>query len=53
LGNLNVNSLEEMVDDRKLESALKASNAEAIYENLRPITLGLWLKSVEMSRGIQ
>lgn len=53
LENVNVNLLEEMVDRRKLESALGPSNGEAIYENLRPITLGWWLKSVEMSRRIQ
>src|SRR5262249_34372632 len=53
LDNVNVNLLEEMVDRRKLESVLGPSNGEAIYQNLTPITLGLWLKSVEMSKGIQ
>ena len=53
LDTVNVNLLDEMVDRRKLESALRASNGGAIYQNLTPLTLGLWLKSVEMSRRIQ
>jgi len=48
LDSANVNLLCEMVDRRKWKSALKASNGAVLYENLRPITLGWWLKSVEM-----
>jgi len=46
--NAKVNLLREIVDQRELENTLRAGNEEAIYQNLRPITLGWWLKSVEM-----
>jgi len=32
---------------------LETNNREAVYENLRPVSLARWLKSVEMKRGIQ
>jgi hypothetical protein len=45
--------IKEMVDIERLETCLKLNNGEALYDNLRPVSLGRWLKSVEMKRGIQ
>jgi asparagine synthase (glutamine-hydrolysing) len=45
--------IKEMVDIKRLETCLKLNNGEALYDNLRPVSLGRWLKSVEMKRGIQ
>ena len=53
LETMNINLLQMIVNKGKLESALRASNLETIYENLRPLTLEWWLKSVEMNSRIQ
>ena len=45
--------IKEMVDIRRLETCLELNSREAFNENLRPVSLGRWLKSVEMKRGIQ
>ena len=45
--------IEEMVDVERLQTCLNFNNQQGLYENLRPVSLGLWLKSVEMKRGIQ
>jgi asparagine synthase (glutamine-hydrolysing) len=45
--------IKSMMDVERLESCLKANSEHALYENLRPLSLELWLKSVEMKRGIQ
>jgi asparagine synthase (glutamine-hydrolysing) len=45
--------IQGMVDIETVKNSLRSSNWETIYENLRPISLGLWVKSVEMERGIQ
>jgi len=45
--------IEELVDVERLQTCLNFNSREGLYENLRPVSLGLWLKSVEMKRGIQ
>jgi len=45
--------ISEMVNIQQLKNCLLRGGKEALYENLRPVSLGLWLKSVEMKRGIQ
>ena len=53
LDTINVNLFESMIDKGKLQNALAARTWLANYEDLRPVTLAWWLKSVEMDRGIQ
>jgi hypothetical protein len=43
----------ELVDTSRLENCIKAHTEASLYANLRPVSLDRWLKSVEMSRGIQ
>jgi asparagine synthase (glutamine-hydrolysing) len=45
--------LREVVDMRRLANCLRSKDRRSLYTNLRPISLGRWLKSVEMKRGIQ
>jgi asparagine synthase (glutamine-hydrolysing) len=45
--------IKEMVDVRRLEDSLRSGSKGALYEDLRPVSLGRWLKSVEMKGGIQ
>lgn len=41
------------IDGSRLANCIRVSGDESLYANLRPISLDLWLKSVEMTRGIQ
>jgi len=45
--------LQEILDWPRLRNCLSSVNREHLYPNLSPISLALWLKSVEMKRGIQ
>jgi asparagine synthase (glutamine-hydrolysing) len=45
--------LQQMLDWPRLSNCLSSINREHLYPNLRPVSLALWLKSVEMKRGIQ
>ncbi len=45
--------IKSIVDVERLGNCLRTNNREGLYENLRPLSLELWLKSVEMKRGIQ
>jgi asparagine synthase (glutamine-hydrolysing) len=42
-----------LVDTSRLENCIRVSTGDALYSNLRPVSLDRWLKSVEMVRGIQ
>jgi len=39
--------IKEMVDVQRLENFLKSNGREAFYENLTPMSLGLWLKALK------
>jgi asparagine synthase (glutamine-hydrolysing) len=43
----------ELVDASRLENCIKVSRGDSLYSNLRPVSLNLWLKSVEMNGRIQ
>jgi asparagine synthase (glutamine-hydrolysing) len=45
--------IKDFVDVVLLENCLKANDREGLYENLTPVSLERWLKSVELKRGIQ
>jgi len=45
--------LREVVDPICLQNSLRSADPEHLYMNLRPISLGAWLKGVEMKWGIQ
>ena len=45
--------LNGFIDVSRLANCITESSGEALYLNLRPVSLDRWLKSVEMRRGIQ
>jgi len=45
--------IQELVDTSRLGNCIERTNADGLYASLRPFSLDLWVKSVEMKRRIE